>query len=186
MLLYELDGVRPDLPGEGRFWVAPGAMLIGKVKLEPDASVWFGAVLRGDNELIRIGEGSNVQDHSVLHTDMGAPLTLGPGCTVGHRVTLHGCAIGANSLIGIGSTVLNGAVIGPDSLIGANSLVPEGKVIPPHVLAMGSPCRVIRDLTEEEIQRIARSARGYVANWRRFASGLAACGPEGDASERSR
>jgi carbonic anhydrase/acetyltransferase-like protein (isoleucine patch superfamily) len=172
MPLYELDGVRPDLPEEGRFWVAPDALLIGKVKLEADASVWFGAVLRGDNELILVGEGSNVQDCSVLHTDMGFPLTLGAGCTVGHQAVLHGCEVGASSLIGIGATVLNGARIGANCLIGANSLVPEGKVIPPGSLVMGAPGRVIRELKPEEIERIARSARGYAANWRRFAAGL--------------
>lgn len=176
MSLYELDGVRPDLPGQGDFWVAPGAILIGKVKLEAEASVWFGAVLRGDNELIHVGEQTNVQDYCVLHTDMGYPLTLGPGCTIGHQAMLHGCTVGANSLIGIGATVLNGARIGENCLIGARSLIPEGKEIPSGSLVMGSPGRIVRGLSLEEIERIARSAQNYAANWRRFAAGLKALG----------
>lgn len=174
MSLYELDGAQPDLPGQGNFWVAPCAVLIGKVKLELEASVWFGAILRGDNELVHVGEGTNVQDCCVLHTDMGYPLTLGAGCTIGHQAALHGCAVGANCLIGIGATVLNGVRIGENSLIGARSLIPEGKEIPPGSLVMGSPGRVVRQLTAEEIDRIARSARTYAANWRRFAAGLKA------------
>jgi carbonic anhydrase/acetyltransferase-like protein (isoleucine patch superfamily) len=172
MPLYELNGVAPDLPAPDRFWAAPDAALIGKVKLEADASVWFGAVLRGDNELIHIGEASNIQDHCVLHTDMGFPLRMGPGCTVGHRAVLHGCEIEANCLIGIGAIVLNGARVGANSLIGAGSVLPEGRTIPPNSLVMGVPGRIIRELTPDEIAGIARSAQGYVANWRRFASGL--------------
>jgi carbonic anhydrase/acetyltransferase-like protein (isoleucine patch superfamily) len=172
MPLYALDGVRPQLPGEGAYWVAPDASLIGKVQLEVEASVWFGAVLRGDNELILVGERTNVQDYCVLHTDMGYPLSLGPGCTIGHQAVLHGCTVGANSLIGIGATVLNGARIGENCLIGAKSLIPEGKEIPPRSLVMGSPGRIIRDLTPDEIARISRSAQHYADNWRRFAAGL--------------
>jgi carbonic anhydrase/acetyltransferase-like protein (isoleucine patch superfamily) len=174
MPLYELDGVRPDLPSDDACWVAPDAVLIGRVRLESEASVWFGAVLRGDNELLLIGERTNVQDCCVLHTDVGCPLTLGQGCTVGHQAMLHGCIVGANSLIGIGATVLNGARIGENCLIGARSFVPEGKEIPPGSLVMGSPGRIVRELKPDEIQRIARSAETYAANWRRFAGGLKA------------
>ena len=130
MALYNLDGVGVVTPASGRFWVAPNAILLGKVKLEHEASVWFGAVLRGDNELITVGERSNVQDGSVLHTDPGFPLTIGADCTIGHMVMLHGCTIGRGSLIGIGSIILNGAKIGEECLIGANTLIPEGKDIP--------------------------------------------------------
>jgi len=139
--------------------------------LQIDASVWFGAVLRGDQEPIDIGAGSNVQDNCVLHTDTGFPLTIGPDCTVGHLVMLHGCTIGRNSLIGIGAVVLNGAVIGENCLIGAKALITEGKVIPPGSLVMGAPGKVIRQLSEPEIAKLTASARHYADNWKRYASG---------------
>jgi carbonic anhydrase/acetyltransferase-like protein (isoleucine patch superfamily) len=153
-------------------WVADSAEVIGKVVLEEGASVWFGAVLRGDNETIRIGAGSNIQENSVLHTDMGQPLTLGRNVTVGHQVMLHGCTVGDNALIGIGAVVLNGARIGNNCLVGAGSLVTEGKAFPDGSLIVGSPARVARALTPEQIAGLQRSAEGYMQNARRFKSGL--------------
>lgn len=172
MTLYNLDGVGVITPPNGLFWVAPNAVVLGKVKLEEDSSVWFGAVLRGDNELISIGARSNVQDGSVLHTDPGFPLTIGNDCTIGHMVMLHGCTIGRGSLIGIGSIILNGAEIGEECVIGANTLIPEGKVIPPRSMVLGSPGKVVRQLSDEEIQRFGRGAKRYVDKWKQFASGL--------------
>lgn len=172
MALYNLDDAGVTTPASGAFWVAPTAVLIGKVKLEEDASVWFGAVLRGDNELITVGARSNVQDGSVLHTDPGFPLSIGEDCTIGHMVMLHGCTIGRGSLIGIGSIILNGADIGPECLIGANTLIPEGKSIPARSLVMGSPGKVVRQLNDDDVQRFGGAARRYVANWKRYAAGL--------------
>lgn len=162
MPIYELDGTAPELPGDGQCFVAPTAVLIGKVRLGKAASVWFGAVLRGDNEPIVVGEGSNIQDNCVLHTDPGFPLTLGRSVTVGHLAMLHGCTVGDHSLIGINATVLNGARIGRNTIIGANALVAEGKEIPDNVLAVGSPARVIREFTAEEIANFGRFAESYV------------------------
>ena len=172
MTLYALDGISPALPEAGCFWVAPDAVLIGKVKLERMASVWFGAVLRGDNDWITIGENSNVQDGSVLHTDPGLALSIGSNCTIGHKAILHGCTIGENSLIGMGATILNGAVIGRNCLIGANALVTEGKVIPDNSLVMGAPAKVVRMLDAAAADSLAKSAQSYVRNWQRFAKGL--------------
>ena len=172
MTLYALDGIAPQLPEEGACWVAPDAVLIGKVKLERNASVWFGAVLRGDNELITVGEGSNVQDGAVLHTDPGLPLTVGRNCTIGHRAILHGCTIGDNSLVGMGAVILNRAQIGNNCLIGANALVTEGKVIPDNSLVMGSPAKVVRVLDADAVANLSASAAGYVRNWQRYAKGL--------------
>lgn len=153
-------------------WIAPSADVIGSVKLDAGASVWFGAVLRGDNELIHIGENSNIQDGTVLHTDMGYPLTLGKGVTVGHNVMLHGCNVGDYSLIGINSVILNGAKIGKYCLIGANSLIAEGKEIPDGSLVMGSPGKVVRQLTAEQMQALEASAAHYVANAKRYKQDL--------------
>ena len=172
MTIYALDGVAPELPEEGAYWIAASADVIGRVRLERNASVWFNAVLRGDNELIWLGEGSNIQDGCVLHTDMGSPLTIGKNCTIGHKAMLHGCTIGDNSLIGIGATVLNDAVIGKNCLIGAHSLVPEGKVIPDNSLVMGAPGRVVRELDQAAIARLTKTASNYVRNWQRFAKGM--------------
>ncbi len=172
MPLYDLDGVSVETPGEGACWVAPSAVLLGKVRLEPDASVWFGAVLRGDNEWITVGRGSNVQDGCVLHTDPGFPLTIGPECTIGHMVMLHGCTIGRGSLIGIGSIILNGASIGEECVIGANTLIAEGKVIPPRSMVIGSPGKIVRTLSDDEVKRFGGAAGRYVANWQRYANGL--------------
>ena len=172
MTTHALDGVSPELPEAGHYWIAPGARVVGRVRLAENASVWFGAVLRGDNELILVGENSNVQDACVLHTDKGFPLTIGKNCTIGHRAMLHGCTVGDNSLVGMGATLLNGAVIGRNCLIGANALVSEGKIIPDNSLVVGMPGKVVRQLDAEEIAGLAKSAEGYVRNWQRYARGL--------------
>lgn len=172
MPLYSLDGHHPELPAAGEAWIAPDAVLIGRVRIAPGASVWWGAVLRGDNELIDIGPGSNVQDGCVLHTDMGFPMTIGAGCTVGHKAILHGCVLEDNVLVGMGAVVLNGARIGRNSLVGAKALVPEGRHIPERSLAVGMPAKVVRELSDEVIAGLEASAAGYVANWRRYAAGL--------------
>lgn len=169
-MIYSLEGIAPEIHAQA--WVADTAVLIGKVVLEEDANIWFGAILRGDNEEIRIGRGSNIQENSVLHTDMGHPLIIGANCTVGHRAMLHGCVIGEGTLIGMGATILNGAKIGKGCLIGACALITEGKEIPDESLVMGSPGKVIRQLDEEAQIRLLMSARGYQANARRFAKGL--------------
>jgi carbonic anhydrase/acetyltransferase-like protein (isoleucine patch superfamily) len=171
-MIYELDGIAPELAADGDYWVAPTAQLMGKVRIESGASVWFGAVLRGDNELIHVGTGSNVQENSVLHTDMGFPLSIGVNCTIGHRAMLHGCTIGDNSLIGMGATVLNGAVVGKNCLIGANALIAEGKVVPDGSLVMGSPGKVVRELDQMAIIALTKSAEGYQMNMRRIRKGL--------------
>lgn len=176
MPLYALDGVFPILPEIGKFWIAPDAQIIGKVRLEADVSIWFGAVLRGDNEEIFVGAKSNVQDGSLLHTDMGYPLTIGPGCTIGHHAILHGCTIGENSLIGMGATLLNGAKIGRNCLVGANALLTEGKEFPDDSLIIGSPARAVRTLDAASAQRLRESAAHYAANGRRYAKGLVAIG----------
>ncbi|WP_422007939.1 gamma carbonic anhydrase family protein [Pyruvatibacter mobilis] len=172
MAIYALDGTEPQLPESGRYWVAPSASVMGNVILEQDASVWFGATIRGDNDPIRIGARANVQDGSVLHTDPGMPLTIGPDVTIGHMVMLHGCTIGEGSLIGIGATVLNGAKIGKGSIIGAHALVTEGKEIPDGVLAVGSPAKVVRELTPEDSAALKLSAHHYVENWKKFTKEL--------------
>jgi len=167
---YRLGDARVEAHPQS--WIAPNATLIGKVKLDAGASLWFGTVLRGDNELIHIGENSNVQDGSVLHTDMGHPLNIGVGVTVGHNVMLHGCSIGDHSLIGINAVILNGAKIGRHCLIGANTLIPEGKEIPDGSLVMGSPGKVVRELTDEQKQKLEASAASYVKNAQRYAREL--------------
>jgi carbonic anhydrase/acetyltransferase-like protein (isoleucine patch superfamily) len=172
MALYELDGTRVATPGEGRYWVAPTAVAIGKVIIEEDASIWFGSVLRGDNEPIRLGARSNLQEGCVLHTDPGFPLTIGSDCTIGHMVMLHGCSIGRGSLVGIGSIILNGVKIGEECLIGANTLITEGKEIPPRSMVLGSPGRIVRQLSDEDVERIGGAAKRYASNWKRFAAGM--------------
>lgn len=166
MPIYSLTGKQPVIGKNA--WIAPNAVVIGDVILGDNSSIWWNAVLRGDNDPIRIGENSNIQDGSVLHTDAGVPLTVGANVTVGHLAMLHGCTIGEGSLIGIKSVILNGAVIGEQSLIGANSLIPEGKIIPPRSLVMGSPGKVVRELMDEEVTRILYSVELYVANARRY------------------
>ncbi len=169
MPLYELDGHKVVTPGSGRYWIAPTATLIGRVEVGEDVSVWFGAVIRGDNELIRIGARTSIQEHCVLHTDLGFPMTLAEDCTIGHLAMLHGCTIGKGALIGIGAIVLNGAKIGAGSVVGAGALVPENKEIPPDVVVMGSPAKVVRAITDVDRQRIQEGVDFYVDNQRRFA-----------------
>lgn len=172
MPLYALGPIAPDLPAQGRCWIAPDAQVLGHVRLGLDASVWFGAVIRGDNELIDIGAGTNVQDGAVLHSDEGAPLSIGAGCTIGHRAVVHGCTLGENTLVGMGATLLNHARIGADCLVGANALVTEGKSFPDRSLIVGSPAKTVRILDEAAVERIRWTARHYVENWRRFARDL--------------
>jgi carbonic anhydrase/acetyltransferase-like protein (isoleucine patch superfamily) len=174
MPVYALADADLDVEDPDAFWIAPGAVLIGKVSLKRNASIWFGAVLRGDNEPIVVGENSNVQDGSVLHTDMGAPLTIGANVTIGHQVMLHGCTIGNNALIGIKATVLNYAVIAENTLVGAHALVTERKTFPAGSLVTGAPAQVTRALTPAQIQVIEGSAHHYVENWKRYRRDLRA------------
>ncbi len=170
MALYELDGKAPRLGKDA--WVADNAQVVGDVELGDNASVWFGVVIRGDNETIRIGRNTNVQDLSVLHSDHGKPLSIGDNVTLGHQVMVHGCTIGDNSLIGIGAIVLNGARIGRNCIVGAGSVVTEGKEFPDNSLIIGSPAKVVRTLDDAAAAKLAASAENYVANARRFARGL--------------
>jgi carbonic anhydrase/acetyltransferase-like protein (isoleucine patch superfamily) len=172
MNTYDLGDKRPQLPPPGEYWIAPNASVVGDVILKKNASIWFSAVVRGDNDPITIGENSNVQDGSVLHSDAGLPLTIGRDVTVGHMAMLHSCTVGDNALIGIGSIVLNRAVIGANSIVGAHALVPEGKEFPEGVLILGSPARVVRGLQPHEIEFLQASAEHYVQNWKRFARDL--------------
>ncbi|HEX6859777.1 MAG TPA: gamma carbonic anhydrase family protein [Caulobacteraceae bacterium] len=168
MPVYSLGDVTPQLPGDEEHWIAPTAAVMGNVVLKKNASVWWGATLRGDNDPITVGENSNIQDGSVLHTDAGVPLTIGANVTVGHLVMLHGCTIGDNSLIGIGSVILNGAKIGKNCLIGANVLITEGKEIPDNSLVMGAPGKVVREVSEQQAMILKGSALHYVENWKRY------------------
>jgi len=172
MAIYELDGQRPEFPADGQYWVAETAALIGRVRMKTDTSVWFGAVLRGDNEWIELGERSQIQDNATLHTDMGFPLVIGKDCVIGHKVMLHGCTIGDNSLIGMGAIVLNGARIGKNSLVGAGALVTEGKSFPDNSLIVGAPARAIRPMSEEAIAGIRAGADHYVSRSREYARSL--------------
>jgi carbonic anhydrase/acetyltransferase-like protein (isoleucine patch superfamily) len=174
MTVYSLDGKTPSLPSEGDYWIAPNASVMGNVILKKNASIWFNVTVRGDNDPIEIGENTNIQDGSVLHTDVGMPLNIGKNVTVGHMVMLHGCTIGDNSLIGIGSIILNGAKIGRNCLIGANSLITEGKEIPDNSMVMGAPGKVVREVSEGQIQMLTGSALHYVENWKRYQKGLTA------------
>jgi carbonic anhydrase/acetyltransferase-like protein (isoleucine patch superfamily) len=176
MPLYALNDRKPQLPASGRYWVAPNACVIGDVVLGEDCSIWFAATVRGDNETITIGARTNIQDGSTLHADKGVPLDIGEDCTIGHAVMLHGCTIGAGSLIGISATVLNGARIGRNCLVGAGALVTEGKEFPDGSLIVGSPARAVRTLDDAGIARITRIPPHYVENWRRFAEGLVEIG----------
>jgi carbonic anhydrase/acetyltransferase-like protein (isoleucine patch superfamily) len=170
MSIYELEGVTPRVADSA--WVADSAQVMGNVELSDDSSVWFGVVIRGDTEIIRIGRGSNIQDMSMLHADVGKPLTVGEDVTVGHCAVLHGCTIGDGCLIGIGAVVLNGAKIGDGCLVGAGALVTEDKEFPPGSMILGSPAKVVRQLTPERIAGLRRGALGYVENARRFRDGL--------------
>ena len=172
MAIFELDGVAPDLPGEGRYWVAESAVIIGRVRLMADTSVWFGAVLRGDQEWIELGQRSQIQDNCTLHTDPGFPILIADNCVIGHNVVLHGCSIGANSLIGMGAVVLNGARIGRNCLVGAGAVVTEGKEFPDNSLIVGSPARALRTLDERMVAEIADGADVYVRRWQSYAKGL--------------
>ena len=171
--LFSLAETAPILPPEGEYWIAPGAVLIGNVRLRREASIWFGTVLRADDDLIEIGERSNVQDGCVLHVDPGYPLTIGEDCTIGHKVMLHGCTIGSNTLIGMNSTILNGARIGRNCLIGANTLITENKVIPDNSLVMGAPGRVVREIDDAGVQNLTEGAALYVRRWRWYVRELA-------------
>src|SRR6476659_9320060 len=170
MAIYELDGERPDLAD--RCWIAESATIIGRVRLKTDASIWYGSVLRGDNEWIELGERSQIQDNCTLHTDPGFPISIGRECVIGHNVVLHGCTIGDNSLIGMGAILLNGAKIGRNCLVGAGALVPEGKSFPDNSLIVGAPARVVRPLDDEAAERIAFGADIYVKRSHQYAKDL--------------
>lgn len=172
MAIYELDGQGPDLPQDGNFFIADTAVVIGKVRLLKGASVWFGAVLRGDNEWIEVGDGSNVQDNSTCHTDPGFPLVIGSNVTVGHNVILHGCTLADDSLVGMGAIVMNGAKIGRGAVVGAGSVITEGKEFPDYALVIGSPARVIRTLTPEQSVAMGRAAKSYQIRGPQFKKGL--------------
>ncbi|MEH3145257.1 MAG: gamma carbonic anhydrase family protein [Methylobacterium frigidaeris] len=172
MPLYTLDDLHPVIADAARVWIAPDAHVIGRVEIGLDVGIWFGAVIRGDNELISIGDRTNIQEGAMLHTDPGLPVTLGEDITVGHHAIVHGCTIGSNSLIGMGATILNGARIGRNCLVGANALVTEGKDFPDNSLIVGAPAKAVRTLDEAAIEGLRRSAERYVANARRFAGGL--------------
>jgi carbonic anhydrase/acetyltransferase-like protein (isoleucine patch superfamily) len=174
MPLYELDGRRVTVPASGRFWVAATAVLVGDVTIEEDASVWFGVVVRGDNEPIGIGARANVQDGCILHTDPGFPLTIGAEATIGHGVVLHGCTIGRGALVGMGAIVLNGARVGEECLVGAGALIPEGKEIPPRSVVLGSPGKVVRPVNEKDLAVMRGGVLTYMERWQRYAR---ACKP---------
>jgi carbonic anhydrase/acetyltransferase-like protein (isoleucine patch superfamily) len=172
MAIYELDGQQPELPSSGNYFIAETAAVMGKVRLLNNASVWFGAVLRGDNEWIEIGENSNVQDNCTCHTDKGYPLTIGTSCTIGHNVILHGCTIEDGALVGMGSIVMNGARIGRGSIVGAGAVITEGKQYPEHSMIIGAPARVIRTLEPAQVEAMGSAARFYAGNGPRFKKGL--------------
>jgi carbonic anhydrase/acetyltransferase-like protein (isoleucine patch superfamily) len=172
MAIFELDGERPEFPADGLYWIAETAVVIGRVRLKSEASVWWGAVLRGDNEWIEIGERSQIQDNATIHTDPGFPLTIGRGCVIGHNVVLHGCTIGDHSLVGMGAILLNGARIGSHCIVGAGALVTEGKSFPDHSLIVGAPARATRTLDDKAAGQIANGADIYVRRWKRYAKGL--------------
>ncbi len=172
MPFYALDEHTPKLPEAGRYWIAPGAHVIGRVTLGTDVGIWFNAVIRADNDTITIGERTNIQENAVLHADPGFPVAIGAECIVGHHAMLHGCTIGDGALIGMGATILNGARIGPRCLVGANALVTEGKEFPEETLIVGSPARAVRPVDSKTIEHIRNEALGYVAKWQRYARGL--------------
>ncbi len=172
MAIYQLDGEAPEFPEDGLYWVAETAMVIGRVRLHADVSIWYGSVLRGDNEWIEIGARSQIQDNATLHTDPGFPLTIGRDCVIGHNVVLHGCAIGDNSLVGMGAIVLNGARIGKNCLVGAGALVTEGKEFPDNSLIVGAPAKAVRETDDKARAMIARAADVYVKRWKHYAKGL--------------
>jgi carbonic anhydrase/acetyltransferase-like protein (isoleucine patch superfamily) len=172
MAVYELGGTKPEFPADGLYWVADTAAVIGKVQLGSDVSIWYGSVLRGDNEWIEIGAGSQIQDNATLHTDPGFPLVVGRDCVIGHNVVLHGCSIGDNSLIGMGAIVLNGAKIGANCLVGAGALVLSGKEFPDNTVILGTPAKSVRASDEAVRAEIARAAGVYVKRWKHYAAEL--------------
>lgn len=172
MPIYRLGTRVPNLPAPERYWIAPDANVIGSITLGEDVGIWFGATLRGDNEPMTVGRGTNIQEGVMVHSDPGFPASIGENCTIGHHAIIHGCTIGDNSLIGMGATILNGARIGKNCLVGANALVTEGKEFPDNSLIVGSPARAVRTLDEKAAEGIRRSAEKYVANWKRFAEEL--------------
>lgn len=172
MPVYRLGTRVPNLPAADRHWIAPDANVIGSVTLGEDVGIWFGATLRGDNEPMTVGRGTNIQEGVMVHSDPGFPATIGEDCTIGHHAIIHGCTIGDNTLIGMGATILNGAKIGKNCVVGANALVTEGKEFPDNSLIVGSPARVVRSLDEKAAEGIKKSAEKYVANWKRFAEEL--------------
>ena len=172
--IYELGDMKPTLPKNSNFWIAPNAFVIGNVIMKEGTSVWFGTTIRGDNETVTINNGTNIQENTILHTDLGFPIEIGKNCTIGHKAMLHGCVIEDNSLIGMGATILNGARIAKNCLVGACSLVTEGKTFPENTLIMGSPAKVVRQLTENEIESITKSAQWYQKNMTRFKSDMKA------------
>jgi carbonic anhydrase/acetyltransferase-like protein (isoleucine patch superfamily) len=172
MPIYELDGQAPEFPADGNYWIAETAVLIGRVRLKSHASIWFGAVLRGDNEWIEIGDRSQIQDNATLHTDPGFPMVIGANCVIGHKVMLHGCTVGENSLIGMGATLLNGSKIGKNSLVGAVALVTEGKTFSDNSMIVGAPARVLRPIDEKMTRMIANGADIYVRRSQQYAKGL--------------
>jgi carbonic anhydrase/acetyltransferase-like protein (isoleucine patch superfamily) len=176
MAIYELDGTRPELPADGLYWVAETASVIGRVRLHSEVSIWYGSVLRGDNEWIEIGERSQIQDNATLHTDPGFPLMVGRDCVVGHNVVLHGCTVGDQSLIGMGAILLNGAHIGANCLVGAGALITEGREFPDNSMILGAPAKAVRASDEKVRAMIARAADVYVKRWKRYAAGLTRIG----------
>jgi carbonic anhydrase/acetyltransferase-like protein (isoleucine patch superfamily) len=172
MPIYELDGAEPEFPGGGQYWIAETAVLIGRVRLKREASVWFGAVLRGDNDWIELGERSQIQDNATLHTDPGFPLVIGNNCVIGHNVILHGCTVGDDSLIGMGAVMLNGSKIGKNSILGAGAVMTEGKSFPDNSLIVGAPARVIRTVDDKAREMIREGADIYVRRWKEYATKL--------------
>ncbi|HWM49317.1 MAG TPA: gamma carbonic anhydrase family protein [Xanthobacteraceae bacterium] len=172
MAIYSLEGQKPELPSDGRWWIAESASVIGRVRLKTDASVWWGAVLRGDNEWIELGERSQIQDNCTLHTDPGFPLTIGRDCVIGHNVVLHGCTVGDNSLIGMGAILLNGSRVGRCCIVGAGAVITERKEFPDYSLVVGAPARVIRTLDDQAAEMIAQGADIYVQRWQSYARNL--------------
>jgi carbonic anhydrase/acetyltransferase-like protein (isoleucine patch superfamily) len=172
MAIFELAGERPEFPADGQYWVAETAVVIGRVRLKSEASVWWNAVLRGDNEWIELGERSQIQDNATLHTDPGFPLTIGRGCVIGHSVVLHGCTIGDGSLIGMGAIIMNGAKVGTNCVVGAGAVVTEGKAFPDNSLVVGAPARVVRTLDETAAEMIAAGADIYVERWKFYAGAI--------------
>lgn len=172
MTMFTFEDRRVTTPAGGRFWIAPNAVVIGSVSLGDESSVWFNTVIRGDNDQIRIGERTNIQEGTVIHADPGFPAEIGPDCTVGHMAMLHGCTIGRGCLIGIGAIILNGARIGDECLIGAGALIPEGKEIPPRSVVFGSPGKLVRAASPADLERIRHGTQVYIEKWKSYAASL--------------